>query len=100
MAVSIQGVFREYERLTVRSGLTLNASKTELMIIYDGMNGLRDEREYEIEYMNDKVKIKAIDELKICGIWYCRDRDRQYKLNILDKIGKPNENVEKQEFDF
>ena len=31
---SAQGVFSEYERLTRKSGLTLNASKTEIIVIY------------------------------------------------------------------
>ena len=35
---SIQGIFTEYDRLTRRSGLTLNANKTEILNVYDGNN--------------------------------------------------------------
>ena len=32
-------------------------------------------------------------ELKICGIWYCNDPERAYKLNITDKIVKLESNL-------
>ena len=27
-------------------------------------------------------------EMKICGIWYCTDKEREYELNITEKIKK------------
>ena len=35
--------------------------------------------------MGKKVKVTTIKEVKICGIWYCNDKIKEYKLNILDK---------------
>ena len=34
------------------------------------------------------VKVVTVNELKICGIWYCNNLEREYKLNIRDKIDK------------
>ena len=33
--------------------------------------------------MNNKRTFK---EVKVSGIWYCNDKVREFKLNILDKI--------------
>jgi hypothetical protein len=43
---SIQGVFTEYERLTNKSGLTLNANKFEILTIHDSGNVIGRERLY------------------------------------------------------
>ena len=48
---------------------------------------------YEVENMGKKVKIKTIKEVKVCGIWYCNDRAREYKLNIMEKINKMESNL-------
>ena len=34
-------------------------------------------------------------EIKICGIWYCNDQNRAYKLNVTDKIEKLEINLKK-----
>ena len=47
----------------------------------------------KFENMGKKVKIKTIKEVKVCGIWYCNDRAREYKLNILEKINKMESNL-------
>ena len=36
------------------------------------------EKVYEVEYMGKKVKIKTIKEVKVCGIWYCNDKVREF----------------------
>ena len=41
-----------------------------------------------ISYNGQVFKIGTIKEFKVCGIWFCRDADREYKLNITDKIDK------------
>ena len=38
--------------------------------------------------MNNNIKIKTLNEIKICGIWYCNDKESEYKLNITEKINK------------
>jgi hypothetical protein len=80
---SIQSVFSEYERLTKRSGLELNADKTEILIL----NKKRTETK-RITYNNNNFDIKTISTMKICGLYYCLNKEEEYKLNVLDKITK------------
>ena len=65
-ANSVQSVFTQYEKLTKKSGLLLNADKTEILSLESDV-----EKVYEVEYMGKKVKITTIKEVKVCGIWYC-----------------------------
>ena len=65
-ANSVQSVFTQYEKLTKKSGLLLNADKTEILSLESDV-----EKMYEVEYMGKKVKITTIKEVKVCGIWYC-----------------------------
>jgi hypothetical protein len=65
---SIQKVFTQYERLTRKSGLELNAEKTEILAI----NSTR-EMCFNIIYQGKRVRIKSLNEIKICGIWYCNN---------------------------
>jgi hypothetical protein len=80
---SIQMVFTEYERLTRRSGLELNADKTEILSLNP-----TPEEQFLIQYNNSEFEIKTIDKLKICGLYYCSSLDEEYKYNILNKIDK------------
>ena len=80
---SVQRIFVQYERLTKRSGLTLNADKTEILALHT-----EDIIEYEVEYEGVDLKIKTVDELKICGIWYCNNIIKEYNRNITEKIEK------------
>ena len=82
---SIQEIFKEYEKLTIASGLELNAEKTEML----GLGTCENEEIYhEIRYCNVVYKIKTIQELKICGIYFCNDKAIEYDHNILSKIEK------------
>jgi hypothetical protein len=80
---SIQGIFSEYERLTNLSGLELNADKTELLQL-----GYENDRNviHEVSYDGAKYKVKLVDNIKICGIFYCSDPSEEYDRNILEKI--------------
>jgi hypothetical protein len=82
---SIQEIFREYEKLTMASGLELNAEKTEILGL-----GISENKEtsHEITYCNATYKIKTVKELKICGIYFCNDKANEYDHNILSKIEK------------
>ncbi len=80
---SIQAVFTEYERLTERSGLELNADKTEIL----SLNPMREET-IPIKYNRNNFEIKTINKLKICGLYFCSSLDEEYKLNVLTKIEK------------
>jgi hypothetical protein len=80
---SVRRVFTQYERLTRRSGLVLNADKTEILLL--NTNQIRI---FKIKYMGKVMDIESINEVKICGIWYCNSLDREYNLNITEKINK------------
>ena len=80
---SIQRIFWQYERLTKRSGLTLNADKTEILALHT-----EDILEYNIRYEEVDLNIKTVEKLKICGIWYCNETEEDYNQNIKDKINK------------
>ena len=43
---------------------------------------------FDIKYLEQQFNIKTVKELKICGLWYCRDTDKEYNLNITEKIEK------------
>jgi hypothetical protein len=34
------------------------------------------------------IKIKTLQSVKICGLYFCADNDEEYKLNVLEKINK------------
>jgi hypothetical protein len=80
---SIQGIFKQYEKLTKKSGLELNADKTEIIALHTERT-----LHYEVQYNGQIVKISTMKEMKICGIWYCTDKEREYELNITEKIKK------------
>jgi hypothetical protein len=80
---SVQEVFFEYERLTKKSGLELNADKTEILRI-----GHLNEREVllSINYMGIAYKIRNVAQMKICGLYFCNDPVVEYDHNILSKV--------------
>jgi exonuclease III len=81
--VSIQFVFQEYQRLTCRSGLELNADKTEILILNKNEN-----EKISIEYNNKKFEILSVNKIKICGLYYCSKMEDEYNLNVNEKIKK------------
>jgi hypothetical protein len=117
---SIQGVFDEYQRLTVLSGLELNANKTEILVCRLGnddgidndgnveraygpidaqampdyqrampepLNHLNDgTTQFVISYQSKTHQIKSVSHLKICGIFFSKDRNTCIELNIKRKI--------------
>ena len=81
--ISIQGIFKQYEKLTRKSGLELNADKTEIIALHTERT-----LQFEVQYNGQTVKISTMKEMKICGIWYCTNKEREYELNVNDKITK------------
>jgi hypothetical protein len=51
-----------------RSGLELNAEKTEIL----ALNGGRCSTDV-IKYCEQRLNIKTVNEVKICGLWYCNE---------------------------
>jgi hypothetical protein len=80
---SLREVFREYERLTRISGLELNADKTEIL----QLGGYVDrQKKYNFEYLNVQYALTSVDKIKICGLYFCTDKNEEYEENIMEKI--------------
>jgi hypothetical protein len=80
---SIRQVFVEYEKLTTRSGLELNADKTEILSLNNNQQEI-----YNIHYNNENFVIKTVEKIKICGLYFCTDLNEEYNLNVIEKIMK------------
>jgi hypothetical protein len=87
--VSLNQVFREYQRLTDTSGLTLNADKTEILNLNPNINT----KSYLVEYENKRIRIDSVLTLKICGIHFCKDVNEEYNYNVNQKIDKLVKNL-------
>ncbi len=87
---SIQHVFNEYSRLTKRSGLELNADKTEILRL-----DADDPASIDIRYEGVTHTIKPVNKIKICGLFYCSNIEEEYQLSVLDKIDKLEVQVKK-----
>jgi hypothetical protein len=79
----IQNIFLEYERLTRRSGLELNADKTEILKLNTLENDI-----FNITYSGKSFQIQTVDKIKICGLFFCSLSDEEYQLNVREKICK------------
>jgi hypothetical protein len=80
--ISLSQVFAEYQRLTDKSGLTLNAEKTEILSLSPDVVG----RKFAVIYENQKIVINSVLKLKICGLFFCKDTNEEYNLNVVSKI--------------
>ena len=80
----VEEVFKEYERLTLKSGLELNADKTELMQLgpADGL------LEYNATYLGKAHKIVPKTSVKINGIFLQTNREAMVNENIEAVVGK------------
>ncbi len=79
----IQQVFYEYEKLTKRSGLELNADKTEILNL-----NTEDKDLIKFRYNGESFEINAVGKIKICGLYYSMDLMEEYQLNVKEKINK------------
>jgi exonuclease III len=80
---SIQGVFDEYSKLTKRSGLELNADKTEILRLNSNIM-----QSLSIKYLGKNFKITTVESLKICGLFFSINEEDEYKRNVNEKITK------------
>ena len=88
---SIRCLFKEYERLSRKSGLELNADKTEVMRL--GNNP--PPRSYRVEYLGRQFDVDSCDQLKINGISFQRNHDRILDVNVAAVCEKINKNMTK-----
>ena len=80
---SLKELFKEYEKLTLASGLELNAEKTEIMRL------CREEgRTYTVEYKEAEHEIRTLNEIKINGVFFQRSKERTLQRNVDSAIEK------------
>ena len=84
---SISQIFYEYQRLTDKSGLKLNADKTEILNINSEVSI------HKVLYDNESYSIKSVESLKICSIVYSNDELVEYENNVISKIEKLKKNI-------
>ena len=78
---AFQPIFEEYERLSLTSGLKLNADKTEVFnLIQSPVTGT------VVNYLGKIVNLGRVDKLRTCGIWMANSADVEYHANVLSKI--------------
>ena len=81
-ATSLQGIFSEYERLTKKSGLQLNADKTDFLSIRSPNLQHLNARQLSFNYLNQRFACVPKPEIKINGIWLQMNRDRMRTGNV------------------
>lgn len=84
-AQGLQELFNEYSRLTNKSGLELNANKTEIMPFASG--GYH-EQNFSFEYLNERHEIEAKQEIKVNGIFLQQDKDTMKDSNVGQIIAR------------
>ena len=82
-ATGIQAVFTEYEKLSKRSGLVLNADKTEIMSL-----GSNEIKSYRIMYMGKRYEIVSKQKIKINGIVFQKDETAMVEDNVRMAMAK------------
>ena len=80
----LQLIFKEYERLTWRSGLELNADKTEILQIKSG--GVNNIGTFRVRYLDNEFEIKSKQEVKVNGILLQQNSDEQKRRNVMQAI--------------
>ena len=78
---SVQQIFSEYERLSLVSGLVLNADKTEAFNLIESPV-----RVTRINYLGQEVQVGRVNQIRICGIVMARDPIIEYNCNVKDRI--------------
>ena len=77
----LQPIFDEYHRLSVLSGLVLNADKTEVFNFIQSPN-IRS----RVTYMGRIFELGRIDKIRACGIYLATDTEVEYQENIISRI--------------
>jgi len=83
----VQNIFKEYQRLTEASGLSLNADKTEKYNIYS-RNLRQPPEQQDILYGNQIYTLVNQNTIKINGIIFNRDIETMRELNFDILLGK------------
>ena len=51
-------------------------------------------RTYDVQYCGSDIYLTPMTEIKICGIWYCNDPERSFKLKIWEAVTNSTATVE------
>ena len=89
---SLNEMFREYERLTNKSGLELNADKTEILPF--SSEGFI-EKDFEINYLNKRHIVTAKKEIKVNGVLLQQNFEAMQNSNVLLVKGKMESQLRK-----
>ena len=92
---SIQEIFREYERLTRLSGLTLNADKTEVLRIRSNNLPQLNEIPFRVLYLEESHQLRELREIKVNGIVMCQNESDMRKANVESVLQKVDKNLKK-----
>ena len=80
---NLQPIFAEYERLSKRSGLELNADKTEIFNFIESNN-----LSNNVNYLTNSYTVNRIDSIKICGLHLSRQPEADYQRNVMEAINR------------
>jgi hypothetical protein len=81
----IQKIIDTYSNFSDYSGIKLNVSKTEILVV-----GKRDDlvRRFVVKYRGSELILHDQDQVTICGICFSNDKNLAHRKNVDDKIIK------------
>ena len=77
----LQPIFDEYQKLSLLSGLVLNAAKTEVFNFTPSPHTLS-----RVAYMGKLYSVGRKDKIRACGIWLANNTEEEYQDNIVSRI--------------
>ena len=77
----LQPIFTEYERLSLLSGLYLNADKTEIfnLVPSQGQRNI-------VQYAGTSHCLGRVQQIKICGMTMANTHAEEYQVNVITRI--------------
>jgi hypothetical protein len=86
---SIQAIFDQYNKLSLLSGLTLNADKTEII------NSQAADIHFNVTYNGNNFGLSPLNNLVICGIMFSNNENTEYEYNVLRRISEMETQLKK-----
>ena len=80
---AVNNILQEYMKLTICSGLTLNADKTEILNLCENKASITN-----AVYNHSQFQIIHKSNITICGNFLSLDHNARYKSNITERINK------------
>ena len=92
---NLQLIFKEYERLSRKSGLELNANKTEILRLRSRNLPIVPQNLFRIQYSNQEHRLETLEQIKINGIVMCQEETRMRTENVDIVCGKINNQLKR-----